>query len=562
MDPHRPFRRSAATLSPRSTQDVVPVDGPNGYGRLLDARSALCDRLGHGWTHQLCEVSVAEEGIQIKYRLPVTVVRFGGQVTTTTDALLGRQGQTTTRTGTAVVEVRPDPRGERTLMLPESRQDKMKLTLKLLADGRLAGAESSFDSQAGERLSAVLSAATATASALLPFAAGAGALGTAVTAAGAMAAAAAAGIAVQAGSEEAHKALHKGIETGAQADSHGTDHAITPEKVGIHPKFERDHPAEYEALYRYRRALLLTSFAHAEAAGRAHRDPEGAVSILRNLDRALRSIRGEAARVEEVYALWRRSQCTSETAQVNVQLYIDQIPTTSRFLEEVQDRPAHHDDADPWWPIATKLRLMVTCDLLSGKEPSQRSVHLPVGTVAYRQPQPARLTTWKLFRHDEAPSGWRADEERTEWALVSHRDATYAVRLAVPSGADEVLNVGFDETGGLTSFAADVTGAGAQRAQTIAGLPATLKDAAAAGAGLAASLSPATARISALKQQIDEAESRAKLQGLLNPTTDDLAELRKQLTEAELQARLALAQRIAQDPSTVIVTTSSLEESG
>jgi hypothetical protein len=167
----------------------------------------------------------------------------------------------------------------------------------------------------------------------------------------------------------------------------------------------------------------------------------------------------------------------------------------------------------------------------------------------------ATLTTWRLTRDHTSPSTWAAREERRDWVLVTHPADTRAVRLPLPSRSDTTVNVSFDESGALTSFTSDVTGRGAERVQALSALPAALRDASKAGSELASVFSPAAARVAALKQRVEELETRSKWQGLLNPAQDNLAELRQELTEAELQARLALAQRVAQDPSSVVVST-------
>jgi hypothetical protein len=56
---------------------------------------------------------MSENGERLYYRLPITVARFSGDVVETTDPLQPNGSQTSiVRSGSAIVDVRADPRGE------------------------------------------------------------------------------------------------------------------------------------------------------------------------------------------------------------------------------------------------------------------------------------------------------------------------------------------------------------------------------------------------------------------------------------------------------------------
>jgi hypothetical protein len=335
----------------------------------------------------------------------------------------------------------------------------------------------------------------------------------------------------------------------------------TAEDLGIDCAFRTAKPAEFEVLHRYRTALLYLSHAHAKVVRDAYKDPVGDAERAAALAKLLRSTRREAARVEEVHRLWLESRVTTSTKRHDVELYIDDVPSEADLLDVVNEK---RDGSDlGWWGVAKALRKMVTCKLLDRDvEPAEETRDdVTDGTILYRSLLLAELTTWKVEQGDGG--GWFIDEERTERVLVSHPLGRRAVRLPIHADADSTFSVGFDPEGGLTEIASDRIGVGAARTETFNALPAALTAIGNAGKEVATAVSPAT-RAATLKARLEEIETRAKIQGLLNPTTDELADLRQQVAEAELEARLRLSQRIASDPTSVVMfsttTTSSTDD--
>jgi hypothetical protein len=517
------------------------------------------------------ENSMREETVRLDYRLPVTVARFSGEVVRTLDKLkpLG-QRRTVTRTAKVDVDVRADSRTYCSLIVKDPDLAKLTTTLQLLEDGRLTGAQSAYDSVRGERLKAILSAAVAVGAATVPLLAGgpAGAFGLAAATAAATLTAGTTSMMLLSESNANPEALTELVEKALEEASrkeHAKESRPTPEQLGIHKEFRNDYPVEYQLLYRYRLALLAASYKHAVVAEQAYMRPNDAAAELRDLDRILRSIRNETARLDEVYELWSASKRTVESFHYDHQLSIDELPNEKQLLKEFEERAREHSDAEPWWKVATTLGLMLSWDpeadpqpgeFLNRSDPPRVTFTSEDGTVLYRQPLPATLKTWQIKRDETSPSGWKPIVQRIDWVLVTHPVDTRAVRLPLRGSSDAKVEFTFATSGALTRVTSDMTGQQAERVETLAGLPAALQAASKAGSDFATAFSTPAARAAALKQQVDAAEAKRTLKGLLDPKPDRLADLRQQLNEAELQARLALAERIVQDPSSVVVALS------
>ena len=516
----------------------------------------------------------AKATTRLTYRPAVTVVRFSGDRTTTTDTLAPPDSRVTVkRAGTATIVVRADPRQAYSIQVPTVKVDTLKATLTLLEDGRLSGSSATYDDRSADVMGAVIK--TGVAAGALALSLGAPPVGIAL---GAVAAGAAAAVGSGGAGFNVAAIAATGAAAPAQTDEYAPAPADgettepepvkvpTPEELGIDAEFNADMPADHERLYRYRLALLQLTLAHTFAASDALTDTGSAQTRLKQLDRILASTRAEASRAEDVYAVWRKSKQQTTTDHVDEQFFVDELPSTERLKHELREDLFDHDDAR-WWDVATRTGLMVTCDL---EDPNAQTRYLAApagtsfsdGTVVYRPPVPAKLTTWKLEPAKAGVGKWCATVTDTQWIQVTHPAVTSNIRIPLTSTGDAQVDLGFAASGALTSYSTDRSGPAGDRAQAIAALPADLAAAAKSGGELASSLSPATARVASLKQRVDEAEQRQKLNGLLNPAPDDFADLKTQLAEAELQARLAIATRTIQDPSSVFVAVEQTSDGG
>lgn len=497
--------------------------------------------------------------MRIDYRLPISVVRVVGEITTSVDSGAPPSEQkTVTATATTSVDVRADPAGKVTLLVPAQDASELNLKLALLPDGRLVGSDATFDDRSGERMTAVLAAGIAGASAAAPFATAAGPAGAALALAAGVISAGMAAASVSTGDVRGF-----GIINDPDNPDRLAEDVCDPKKpeqpsaadLGIHIGFQEAHPAEHDVLVQYRTALLYLSAAHAETVKSAYLNPLRALDEAAALERLLGSTRREAQRVEETYRLWRASLVTTEIEKVTLELRIDELPTTAQFDKQRNKRGGANDPA--WWSdVATKLRTMVTCDLLGTMEPiSEAERAFDDGTILYIEQSPALLTSWKLRKRDKA-AGWDASREAVEYALVSHPRGLRSIRLPLRASSDASVSATFDPGGALTGVETRTLGAAAARAETLSALPAALAAAGSSGSAIVQPFS-AAGRATALKGRVEELEQRAKIQGLLNPSTDKLADKREELAEAEVDARIAMARRMITDPSSVVFVSST-----
>ena len=488
----------------------------------------------------------------IRYRLPITVVRFTGHVTVNTNPFLPRPDRRSTeRIGAAAIVVRADPRTSCSIEVTERDFDNISTTFDLLEDGRLTGAAATFDARGEQRISAVLGATAFSGAVGMMFGGPVGAVlgaGAGAVAAGAALGIRSAEISLLDVSEPSQRPAFQMIET---------DVPTTPEALGIVPQFEEARPADFERLFRYRRALFRQTLAHARLAEAANPTPEE-LEQLRTLTKMLKITRAEARAADDVYVAWLETQIEKTVTHHEWELRIDLLPTTDRLRQEVGERLGQHRDADPWWTIATTIGMMVTCDVdedPAGEQPldSVGGFHPSTttdGTVFHRHVSPARLTTWRLTRR-ESTGDWDAHVESFDRVLVTLPESIWTVKLPLAAKSDATMTVGFAESGALTRVAMERSGRRTERMEMIAGLPTALSGAVTAGSGVGTAFSPAVARAAALKRELEEIETRNKIQGLLNPTPDEHSALRKQLAEAELQARLAIAQQTIVDPTSM-----------
>jgi len=497
---------------------------------------------------------VKHKTIRIDYRLPITVARFTGTTTTTTDPLAPEGEQrTVARSGAVAVDVRADHRSLCSIEIAEPDIDKLKTSFQLLEDGRLAGMDAALESRGGQRITAVLSSGSGAGAAALAL--GAAPLGAAL-----------AGVAVGASAWLTLRA-RKGLDVGTVELGEGVqpedDNSDLPDasELGINPLFQEAMPADHERLYRYRLGLLRLTLAHAEAAADAASQPDVASRRLAALDLALASCRAEAQRAEDVYEAWARSKRETTVEHHHWQLFVDQLPTEAELIREVTNPDQDKDDSG-WWRVATGIGAMVTCDILAtpaADAPTQTVFSFDDGTIIFRPPMLAALANWSFHPDTRVPAGWIAKKAQTEWILVTHPVTTRTIHVPFISKSNALTKVTFSAAGALESFSSEVAGRLGERAQLIGGFPTLVRDAAKTGSEVAGSFSPAAARAAALKRRVDEIEARNKLQGLVNPSMERLADLKAELAEAELQAKLGAVRHMIGDPTSAVVIAGEAE---
>ncbi|WP_433167188.1 hypothetical protein [Kribbella sp. CA-247076] len=477
----------------------------------------------------------------IAYRLPVTVVRIQGTRTTTTSSVDPTARPQVEREATVDVDVVADPRQTYELRAPaDSGWQDRQLSLTLTTDGRLATAGAELTDRSGERLKAVVTIGAVVAGSLVlganPITAGAGAL---VVAAGSL----------RRAIEELDSDGHSGT---SQDDEEQVDEALPkPEELGINPEYETDHPADHALLYAYRMALLRLTLEHATMAGRTGSLPGSVADALKQLDAILKSTRAEAKHVEARYDAWLKSKETRDTKTIVLELYADQLPDEAAFHKQLLDGAGSTPPV--WWKAMETVRTMATVDYLDGGTASAPSeAAIAAGSIVYRVPRPATLQTWSVVEKESGYEATRATQDRI-LVTVPGSEQTIAVSSAKKEGKVEI---GLDPSGALISLEVTSNSSAARRAETVAGLPAVVKDALTTGGELAATFDPTQRELQRLERELKIAEANAKLKGPADPDPR-LTELQDKLAVAELEARLAAAELIRSDPSraTIVVRT-------
>jgi len=518
----------------------------------------------HGHQEHLDEI------VSVPYRLPVSIARFTCDVVTTTDQLHPDAAPKTTRTPTVSLDVHADPRPEaaRSIIFAGQEWNELKVTLNLKEDGRLTGTDTEVTASSDHGLQAALTTgltlgATALQMGAPPLLAGIGGLlgGVAVAAAPYVIHAAEAPRAdfMPAKVEPAQS----GTPNPPAAPTSTPPRDPTPTELKIEAAFMHDHEADGKRLYQYRLALLHLTLQHAATSAAAYTgNPGTARDTLHALDKVLASVRAEARQAEAVYSQWLDSKQKSSTEHLDYQIYIDELPTRSELeavaIAGLNSLPLNVGDATARWAVvAEKVGVMMTCDMLSaphnsGSPPGDANA---TRWVQFRSPMIAKVTHWTVAKNDAPIPGWTITPTETDWALVTDPRNMNSLRLPVASDSTDSLSLTFADSGGLSAVASDTQGRLTSPASAVTAVTGGLGDAVTTATSMAAALSPTAAKAAVLKNKIDLLNQQATLQGLVNPAPNDLAGLQSQLAEAQLQAQLAVATRIANDPSAVTITT-------
>jgi hypothetical protein len=502
--------------------------------------------------------------LTIEYRLPVTVVRFSGVRTSTTISYreAGEQPPPAI-TKAVIVEVRADPRAQRTITVPDVDREDLKVAFKLLDDGRLVSSDTTADPHNDAAWSAAVKNAAlfgAAGAALGPWGAVGGALiggiGTAVISSGPRFEEFVSGDARQFVGGVAAPASGKKVSAAELFPNGKATPGVMPEDVGVEPAYAHQQEDEAELLVAYRVALGRLRQAHATVAlaGGA-----GLASALEELEKSFDSTQRIAQVSEDRYAKWLADQVTVTKEVVEIQHYLDELPTEAELRHESTEGMLQHRDK-LWWPSVDKLEITVTCDLATPlPAAAAASGQAAPDQVCYRPPQPAVLKTWQLRRDPVNYGRWLAPELiECKWALVTL--PRFEKRMTAPMAADakSTVNLGFSESGALTSVSSDVMGPGAQRIAALGDLSTSLSTAVTAGKSLGETFAPSAIEAAQLKREVDIADARKKLAPAMQ---DPLAEKRNELAEADLDAQIAVAHFLVTDPSRVVLVAPSTHTS-
>jgi len=489
---------------------------------------------------------MADTNLSFTYRLPLTYVRVVGEVRTTKSSLPGEE-TTSVRELAVTTEVGADLLTAIRIDIDAASMATQKATWTLLPDGRLTGSSVSttVEPLAGWKAALQVGAfVAAAAGAVASGPPGWASLG--LAALGAVTAA----------------SVTKAVAESLPAPT-GTDRALQaldPTTMGVRPEYVVEHEVEARVLGAYRFALAAGSAAHAEAAlGLAGPDPAATAAALRELDKALQSVRLAAAVSEAAYTRWLDGKRTTDVTTVDERLRIDDMPTSA----ELRGWAAGGRGELVWTALATTHRVAISVDLAS--VPEADSAHekrragepympeLPRDILFYRPPRWAEVTVWNVTPTDEADRYTLTPKELVRMA-VSYAGNETALNLATP-GSTSAVTAAFDENGALTSLATEVIDPRLQRAREIGELPEALKGAATAGADVGKLFAGPT-----LVERAAEAKAAAEL-GLVPTPPDPLQALRDQLEKDRLIAQSKIAHQLATSSSPLAIVV-RVDESG
>jgi hypothetical protein len=455
--------------------------------------------------------------LTVDYWLPITKVNVTGSLVTatrTTDNHIERKPTP------AVVSVvtRPDyDSGSYQLKMDADRWATHHAKIGLLADARLASIDASNKSGRPAAFRDILGFAGMGAG--LGAAAG-GPFGALIGGAGALAIAAA-------------------LTAGTDKAGHTPDDY---EKLDIIQAYA-DGPFKQQA-------SLLADLRIAEAKGQldfaaaAQDKPED----LQSLRRRLRLIRAELALSEALYQKWLDSKVTTTTDLYDEEIAIEHLPG----LDDPSLRKSYdHSDSElqPFHRACKNLGIAVGFEyepsrLAPWDAASQAACPGEPDQVHYRVLRPGVLRVYAVTKDDQGRDKYWV--RSTQRILVAAPGNEKKVPL-LDGKADRSLNVAFDATGALTSISTDVTGSAIGAASALGELPATLKDAFAAGTELGTPFS-AKGRAEALQAQADEKKARQDLYGV-----DPDQQLKEDVARAELEARLKAADHLVHGGASTVV---------
>lgn len=482
----------------------------------------------------------------IVYRLATTVVHVRGTVTTTTSEL-DSVNERVERSATIDLDVMADPNSRYEIHPPVGTgwQDR-QLNLALLTDGRLSGVGAEVVDRSGERLKAVVSLGATAAGGLL-------ALGASPLAAGAAAVAAAAFTAIATGG-----AIDE-VPAGGGADTQPVPQTaaliVDPEVFGIRPEFRAEHPADHALLVAYRFALLRLTAELAQTAIEPDRSPTLRAEHVRHLSTVLKRTRAEASQVEARYEAWLRSKERTQLEAVDLWLQANQIPTGEALRSAIRNRTSA--SGRTWWRIAVTLRTMVSIDYLDQLHKRTTELSVPAGSIVYRPPRPATLTTWEIVENATTPSGLEAKVVRCDRILVTAPGTEQTITVTSDKNAGKI-KAELSPSGALTALDVSATSASAQKAAALSEVPGVAEQALSSGKAIGGAFDPKQIQLQQLERDLKIAEAKAKLKGPADPDAT-LKQLQDQLAVAQLEARLAAAEYVTANPSqaTIIVQSST-----
>lgn len=484
----------------------------------------------------------------VAYRLPITLVHVHGSVTTTTSDL-EPGAQRVERQATIDIDVVADPRCLLELRPPADTgwQDR-QVGLVLMTDGRLTSAGGEVVDRSGERIKAVVSLGATAAGGLLalgatPLLAGAVAIGTAALGT----------LALRTAIEELDFDGTSGTEQDSQQKKDLPGLKLRSADFGIRAEFGTDHPADEVLLTAYRFALVRLTAELATTAADPAMSATTKAQLVSSLGVVLAQTRAEAKLVEARYDAWLRSKERTEVIVVDRRFPATGVPSSKAFRTAIRNGPGPSKPL--WWDAATTLRTMVSIDYLDDPPGAPAELPPPAGSIVYRPPRPARLTTWKLVDRAGPTGKLAAEVVRRDHILVTVPGTERTIGVMTGKKAGKV-KLGLDVSGALTSIDVSTSGSAARKAESLSAIPGTIEQGLTSGKAIGGAFDARQLQLQRLERDVKIAEANAELKGPADPDPA-LKELRDRLAVAQLEAEVAAAEYVTSNPSqaTIIVQT-------
>ncbi len=496
---------------------------------------------------------------KVRYRLPVSRVRFSGSVTTVTDTALSGPGEPGTvtchRAGDAKLVIAGDE-PIHTLRIESGRFQEIEAEIGLSEHMLLTGVSAQSAGQLGEAVGTLL--------------------GVAATAIG-IASGGGAGVVAATAGMMVRPFVRPDIARAKKAQGARTDEDLSycglldlDPDVPAHLKaFCRYDASACEALITYRTALEGISLAHARLAAEAATSDDSAARRrstvrLEELEHSVSRLRSGAARVQRQLSAWMAGQVSERTEHFQFELDIIGLPR-SKEMEEMDPVAFPCSDGDAttsvsanaeWEEVWRTLGIMVSRSDESAPEfVSENQPHPSENVFLYREPESVALTFWR------ADGNGRPRRAGTLNALVTGDFChTRSLEISQSRTGKRSITAEFGPTGGLTKLGAKSSASASDAANAVAAARTGVGD----GLGAASSILDKVDKLSsaegarvvaALKREKERKELEIALAGSAASTASqaelrelesEIAVLSNRTKHSEESRKLALERELAE----------------
>lgn len=262
-----------------------------------------------------------------------------------------------------------------------------------------------------------------------------------------------------------------------------------------------------------------------------------AMARARRVHRLLDDVRGELARIDDLFRAWRATTLTTRQERIVHTISVDALPRG-----EAGAKPQPGDLNGTARAVWEDLGVIVQVEPADARvigaphhQPPEGDEQEESRLLRWRVPRPVRLTVWRRGKNDVPVL------ERSHPAtIVDRRCSTVGVPLTASLFGGTSAEVAFDADGVPTKVASTSTSGWAEFAEALGGVPEAvasgLDSVTKAQASVTGLLDArAERRAAAVKREYEQLQNELNLKGL-NATADDVARLKR------LEQRVAIAE--------------------